>query len=164
MKRWLALLLVVGTAIAVPAAAVADTQPVRTPTGNVGGTFDAGVLCPFPVELTIITDNEVTTTFSDGRQITTGTLRVRVTNLATGESLDANVSGPVLFTPGPDGTATQVYTGNSLFYFSEGQLGPASPAQLVLTSGPIVLALGAEGNVTSTTFNGTSLDVCAALA
>jgi hypothetical protein len=56
-------------------------------------------VCPFAVEITPLTSGETLTTFFDQSghmvmQLTTGPLKVRVTNLDTGESRTVNISGP----------------------------------------------------------------------
>jgi hypothetical protein len=56
-------------------------------------------VCPFDVGIAPLTSGETLTTFFDQQgnvvmQLTTGPLKVRVTNIDTGESLDLNISGP----------------------------------------------------------------------
>ena len=61
-------------------------------------TFPAGALCGFPVAVETLRNNEYLTTFSDGRQRITGALKLRLTNVDTGESLVVNASGPGWYT------------------------------------------------------------------
>ena len=59
---------------------------------------DDGVIsgaCAFDVGLEILSNNAYETTFSDGRTLVTGTLKVRLTNLTpgSGKSIGLNASG-----------------------------------------------------------------------
>jgi hypothetical protein len=75
-------------------AASAD-KPVREPLpAQEDATYPAGALCDFPVLAETLQNNETITTFSDGRQRVTGALKIRLTNVDTGESLVVNASGP----------------------------------------------------------------------
>jgi hypothetical protein len=58
----------------------------------------AGLVCPFPLAEEVVSDRGKSITFSDGSQLVTGTLKERLTNLDTGESIVVNVSGPGKFT------------------------------------------------------------------
>jgi hypothetical protein len=46
----------------------------------------------------VVSDRSKSITFSDGSQLVTGTFKVRLTNLDTGESIVVNASGPGRFT------------------------------------------------------------------
>jgi hypothetical protein len=58
----------------------------------------AGLVCPFPLGEEVLSNRGKSITFSNGSQLVTGTLKERLTNLDTGESIDVNVSGPGTFT------------------------------------------------------------------
>jgi hypothetical protein len=60
--------------------------------------YPAGLICPFPLGEEVLSNRGKSITFSDGGQLITGTLKERLTNLDTGESIDVNVSGPGTFT------------------------------------------------------------------
>ncbi len=97
------------------------------------------------------------------RQIITGTLRMRVTNVATGESLVVNVSGPAFLTFTESGLATVTLGGRGLLFLRSGIDVP--PAGLFLISGRLVAAIGPEGEVTEiVSRTGRMQDLCAALA
>ena len=114
--------------------------------------------CPFPVQVTFLADKEKTTTFSDKdgnqvRSIQTGTLKVQLTNLDTGQTLNLNISGPQVSYP--DGTS--ITRGPWLFFFppdnTQGQ-----EAGLILIHG--------RTEYTADSFSvlsGNVQDVCAAL-
>jgi hypothetical protein len=77
-------------------AALAD-KPVRTPAPPAEDATIEGA-CDFPVALEVLKDNVFETSFSDGRQRTSGAIRVRLTNVDSGTSLVANASGPAWVT------------------------------------------------------------------
>jgi len=86
-------LLLVGSLLLFAGGASAD-KPVREPfPAQEDATYAAGELCNFPVSIETLQNNEIVTTFSDGRQRLTGALKVRLTNVDTGESLIVNASG-----------------------------------------------------------------------
>jgi hypothetical protein len=58
----------------------------------------AGLVCPFPLGEEVLSNRGKSITFSDGSQLVTGTLKERLTNLDTGESIVVNISGPGTFT------------------------------------------------------------------
>jgi hypothetical protein len=140
MKR---LIFVIGLAVAaallVPGVAVAD-KPIRE--GLPAEDFTIQGSCAFDVDLQVLVNKEFITTFSDGRQLITGRLVVRLTNVETGKSIDLNISGPVFITPHEDGSVTFELNGRSLVFL---------PGLLELTSGPAVLEIDPAGNVVSYT-------------
>ena len=103
MKRLIAILLGVVLTLLLAPAASAD-KPVREflPAGD----FTLTGVCPFPVREQVVTNNEFITTFTDGRQLITGSFKVRATNLDSDESLDLNISGPGVITENSDGSVT----------------------------------------------------------
>jgi hypothetical protein len=122
-------------------------------------------ICPFAVDVHILANNAFITTFSDGRQLLTGTLKVRLTNLDDpSKSLDVNISGPGVQRVTEEGEFVLKATGRWLFFFSPGDLGPGDPGLLVITTGLAILRVDAEGNFSFTHRTGTTTDVCAALA
>jgi hypothetical protein len=98
-QRFFLLILITGTALMLAVvASVAAVAPTRE-----GVPFDEPIIlsgvCPFDVQIAPLTSGEVITTFFDRggnvvMQLTTGPLKVRATNLATGESRTLNISGP----------------------------------------------------------------------
>ena len=160
MKRVIAILLGVVLALLSAPAASAD-KPVREflPAGD----FTLTGVCPFPVGVEVITNNEFITTFSDGRQLVTGTLKVRATNLDSDESLDLNISGPGVITENSDGSVTIEAHGSWLLWFFPGDLGPGSPGRLFVNNGHFVQTFSSAG-VTIDRQTGSQEDLCAALA
>ncbi len=145
-----------------PASAALADKPTREPLPAEDFTLTG--VCPFPVRVEVMANKEKATTFTTKggeRTIVTGTLRVRLTNLATGESRELNVSGPVFVTPHEDGSATVVLRGRSLIFSTPGST--IAPT-LQLTSGPVVLEVDAKGAITQLDQRGQAEDLCKALA
>ena len=114
-------------------------------------------LCSFPVFVEFIAAKEYVMFFSDGRIRVTGKLFVRLTNLDEPENnMVLNISGPAIISPVEERGA-----GRGLFLlFPEDVSGPG----IVLTTGKVVVVRGEDGFITDFTVQGTSVDVCAALA
>jgi hypothetical protein len=158
-------ILILTTALAVSALAPAASanKPVREflPAED----FVIEGICTFPVGVDILANNEFTTTFSDGRQLFTGVLKVELTNLDNpSKSLEVNISGPGVATMTEEGEFTLKAEGRWLFFFFPGDLGPGDPGLLAVTTGLATLKVDAEGNQSFTHTGGTTTDVCAALA
>jgi hypothetical protein len=157
MLRVLALVASLAAALAFASAASAD-KPVKepSPSPDVSGSF-----CDdFDVLVHPIADKGEAITFPSGATIITGQLMVELTNLETDETVAVNISGPVFISA--DGN-TAILSGRSLLLGEAGDLGPGSPATLLITSGPTVLTVDSEGNVSYTT-SGHTIDMCEVLA
>ena len=126
----------------------------------------AGAVCDFPVsidsaELTAFTTTHVDAAgnlrwiFGGGRNV------VRVTNDATGASLDVNASGPGKITFDPDGTLRITGGGPWLGAFLPGD-SPSSA--LLLTTGRLVVTIDPTGEVTLVSISGATRDLCTELA
>jgi hypothetical protein len=121
--------------------------------------FTVTDICTFDVLVTQLTNNEVTTIYEDGRQTTTGQLKVRLTNIDTNpnRSIDVNISGPVTFTL-KDGSYTAVY---------RGRFPNDKPEQGIfwVASGRVVMTVNQSMTIFSlVNVVGTTLDVWEALA
>ena len=163
MRRALPLLFAVALVL-VSAQAVLGAKPDREtlelpPSLQVA----AGDTCEFPLLVEFLVNGGKILTFFDNegiaiRQIGTGVLKIRVTNLAD-ESvapLELNISGPIHTTLHPDGSATLIFGGRGISLFP--------PGTLVLTAGRSVVELDAEGEVISVTNMGFEEDLCVTLA
>jgi hypothetical protein len=146
-----ALAAVLSAGLIVPAA-LAD-KPVREPLPAPPFSIVSGS-CSFDVRIDILVNKEFITTFASGKQITSGRLVVRVTNLEdASRSQVLNVSGPGRGDLS-DPTTVNV-SGSSLIFF---------PGVLLLTHGPVSLTVDENGNVTSfTQTSQSSVDLCAVL-
>jgi hypothetical protein len=142
-------------------AAIAGASP---PTRQAVPDFEPFVVsgnCAFDVQVVQLRNDEVTATFDDGRQLTTGQLRVELINTASGAAIAVNVSGPVTFTPNADGTFTAIYHGRSLIFPNAPE-----PEQHIfwVTSGRVVMTVSNDSTVFSLlNVVGSTLDVCAAI-
>lgn len=121
-------------------------------------------VCPFDLGVDVLVNNEFGTVFSDGRFLITGTFKVELTNLGDpGQSMTANVSGPGVITPTPDGGFVLKAEGPWFFFFFPGDLGPGSPGVGLITKGLSLLAVDGSGNLSFRPAHNTT-DVCAELA
>jgi hypothetical protein len=148
-----------GAVLAVAPLASAD-RPIRVslPASDSVGEFCEG----FQVLVHPTQNNEFITIFSSGAALITGALKLEVTNLDTGETITLNVPGPARITE--DGSAL-IATGPWLLFGEVGDLGPGSPAQVILITGSFVLNFDEQGNLTAITeVKGQTTDICAALA
>lgn len=123
-------------AAALVAAAIAGAEPpTRDPLVAEPFLFPAGLVCPFPVLLEPTQNGQTIKTFSDGSFVITGRFRTRVTNLASGRSIEINNPGPIFVSQNPDGTWAVKGTGTNAFYFFPGDLGPGQPGALLKLEG-----------------------------
>ena len=121
--------------------------------------------CDFPVLLEEIANKTKLTSFSDGREVVTGKLKVRLTNLDDpSNSLVLNISGPGVTTPRDDGGFTLKATGAWLWFFAPGELGPGSPGMMFTTHGQARLVATGEGELSYRLLSGTRSEVCPRLA
>ena len=161
-------LLLVGPGSASVAAADPPTrEPISLPTEPFVFTDTLGNNpCDFPVLLAITTNKELVTTFTRRSGVTsidtTGALKVTLTNTVTNESIDRNISGPILATVNADGSRTQKGTGPALWVFDPG-VAPELP-RLVIVKGKSVSILGPGSAFTFVSRTGTYEDICATLA
>ena len=147
---------VVGLALAAaPASAVAPIKE-PLPAADVQGQFCED----FEVLVHPTRNKEFIKIFSSGAALVTGALRIEVTNLETGETVEVNVPGPGRISA--DGS-TLIGTGPWLLFGEAGTFGEGSPAQINFIRGRFVGALD-EGVVTSFTAHGHIVDLCAVLA
>jgi hypothetical protein len=151
----LALVIVLATclALAAPAGAV-KPEKEPAPFAEATGEFCEG----FAVRIRATTDRGTIKVFSSGAAMITGTLKVEVTNLETGRTIELNISGPAKFSS--DGT-TLVGTGAWLLFGEPGFFGPGSPRILETNDGRLVVNL-VDGTIVSRI--GHRVDLCPALA
>ena len=162
MKRFGVLLLAVTlTGLALVPAATAE-KPLRSFLPADDFVFSGG--CTFDIGVDFVANNEFQTVFSDGHFLVTGVLKVEFTNLSDpSKSMEANISGPGVFTPTPDGGIVIKAEGPWFFFFFPGDLGPGSPGVALLTRGLSILVIDGSGNASFTPARNTT-DLCVALA
>jgi hypothetical protein len=150
--RRLVLLLVAALSLALPTAAQGD-KPSREFLPNSDITLGPE-FCGFELQLNVLVNKEYILTKSNGDQIITGTLKLRLVNSDTGASTDANISGPV-FVDASTGTTT--LRGNSLIFLAADE-SPTGEPIVWLTSGAVVFS------ASGVTFPHHHTDVCALLS
>jgi hypothetical protein len=126
-------------------------------------------ICPFDVLIEPLTNRETLTTFFDQAgnprlSLVTGALKVRLTNLSTGKTVDLNIPGPGRFIPQPNGALTQITEGPWLIFFPPDTFPGTPDPQLLFIRGRTVTQFDPEGNPTLISLKGHVEDICAALA
>lgn len=148
-------------AIALPAAAAKPTRvPVQIP-GNFLA-FEAGTACEFPVHVEILVNREYVKSWVDAegnpiRDQTNGSLRIRVFNDLTDESVDLNVGGPGRNLYHADGTVEQLFLGHGLPIFEGVFYGTLGLHSFLLNADDFSLTEVGRAH-------GQIIDVCATLA
>jgi hypothetical protein len=160
-------LLPFGFAIAVLIVAAFPTlaaggKPERLP-GLSAFVIEGG--CSFDIGVTPTRQSDKTFVFpaaEDGtvKVLIAGGLFVELTNVETGDSLTANISGQGVLFFHPDGTATTTNAGRTLAWLIPEEGGPAAWVQ----SGHISWTIDASGLFTLIDQTGNTFDLCEALA
>jgi hypothetical protein len=95
----------------------------------------------------------------------TGSLTVTNTNLSTGKTITANISGPGTATFFPDGSVTTDELGRAVYALEPADAQRFGVPPIGLTAGPLTTSVDVDGNLTSFSLQGHVLvDVCAALS
>lgn len=107
------------------------------------------------MQVDVLVNKEFITTFTSGKQIITGRLVVRLTNLSNpAKSVVVQINGPGI--EDLSNPSVVNLSGSSLIFF---------PGVFVLTRGPVSVTFDQNGNVTSfTQTSASSVDLCALLA
>jgi hypothetical protein len=150
--RRLAIFLAVAVSVAVFPALASSAAPIMQRT--VSGAFTVSEeSCGFPVVVQPRHDKLRIFTFSNGRQVITGSYLATATG--NGKTLNINLSGQASFKPNAEGGGTFTTTGTTLFFL---------PGSLELIHGPIVFEIDPEGNADIRVVSSSVTDVCAILA
>jgi hypothetical protein len=132
-------------------------------------TIPTGVTaCSFDVLVEPLSNKEKQTTFFDQagniRSIhISGGLKLRLTNVDTGKSVERNVSGPSTAKPQPDGSLLITTGGPTLYWFFDPGVAPNQPL-LALFHGKTVAEFDAAGDFHFLEAKGKVEDLCAVLA
>jgi hypothetical protein len=166
IRQAIAVVAVVAASLALVPAPASAVRPVREPLSLEPIVVED--VCSFPVLLEPIVNKEFITTFTDQegnivKQLITGRLVTRMTNLRTDESVVVNTSGPGKLTFEGDTTFLQGRGVWLLFFFPE-QLGEGDPGLLVIVRGSFLLTIGPDGSQTLSNVRGNVTDVCKLLA
>jgi hypothetical protein len=154
MKRFLAAALASGLAvIAIPTALAAKPIKERT----VSGPFTIGAAaCGFLVEVDPTRQDQLLIwEFSDGRQAFNFAFAGTITNVATGTTVNINLSGHNTVVEAADGSSTFIATGGTILF---------EPGSLLLVKGRVVDTFNADGDLVSETITGHTVDMCEVLA
>jgi len=148
----------------VVAAAASAAGPIREPAEASDLTLTG--VCEFPVLLQAPRNTQTLSTFPDGTMFVRGGFSTTATNLLTGKTLDiSSTSGPLNIFTNPDGTTSVKGTGQNIFYFFAGDLGPGRPPALLLLDGLTTELIDATfTHVLSFEHHGRTTDLCALLA
>ena len=127
-------------------------RPERDPV--VADNFTISGSCAFDVDVEILANKEVFTTFSNGRLIITGRLVLRVANAEKPEnSIVLHVSGPSFVDP--QNPSVFVGSGTGLAFLED---------VLLLSRGPAIFTTDEAGNTTLDTTSASAIDLCPLLA
>jgi hypothetical protein len=132
------------------------------PTRSTEPPFDienSSLFCGFPLRAETLRNNVKITTFSDGRQLVTGTRTVRLTNLSSGKSLVVRDAGSLI--TNPEQTAETFHGRLVLFLFPGEPFGPGA----WLFNGRVDATFAEPGVFfySDLDFTGKQVDLCAAL-
>lgn len=156
-----AVIAVVGVFGSVGAASASppSSEPVPIP-----DSFTVEGICSFTVQIDVLMNREKISTFSNGTQLITGAVKMRLTNTSNPDnSLVLNPSGPARLVPLGDGTVMQTGRGLGLQPFSA-EASITGNAEFLFISGPEVLKFYPDGSFKEIKRGHVKLDVCAALA
>lgn len=155
--------------VADPAAAASGGW---TPAPSAPWEVPAGARCDFPVRAEPLVDEVRTRVFArypDGstkREAYVGDLVLKVTNLATGASVEVDLSGSAMVEYAPGGTlvtnSVWYVVGPALFGFREG--GGDRPRGIYVFDGLYTVAFDANSYKTVTIYNGSERELCAELS
>jgi hypothetical protein len=156
------LILAGALALAVFAAPASASQPSREP-AQIPDSFTVEGICAFPVQVDVLVNRETFTTFSNGTQLITGSLKLRLTNLSDTEKFVVlNASGPAKLVTLDDGTVVQTGRGLGLQPFPA-EASITGNAEFILISGPEVIEFHPDGSFQEVKRGHVVLDVCVAL-
>ncbi|MGV9806413.1 hypothetical protein [Micromonospora chersina] len=156
---------IVATLPGTASAASGDTAPgAWEPAPQAAFELPAGARCDFAVRVDPIVDEVrklTLATYPDGspeRELFTGALTDRVTNLETGATSTADASGTALVVYGTDGSMTWYVTGPVLLGFREN--GGSLPKGLWIVDGQFTVEFTPTFEKTITMLHGTTHNVC----
>lgn len=143
-------------------AAMAGPAQATPPTRSTEPPFDFAsnsLFCGFPLRAETLRNNIKITTFSDGRQVVTGSRQVRLTNLSSGKSLVLGDVGSL--TTNPERTV-DTFSGRLVLFLYPGE--PFGPGAWLFV-GRTVATFSEPGGFTYSKLDlvGTRVDLCAAL-
>ncbi len=169
MRRFVPAALGVAMVVTLNSPASADpdiTRGDRISLAETARSYAAGEVCPFPTTVTFPVMQEfITYLYDDTGTIVgatiTGKLVARVTNVASGATVDEVLTGLGTLSFGSDGSETIYVGGTILIAFKAGD----SPAnELDVVKGSSVLRIEGDGTRTLESYDGSIEDLCVTLA
>ena len=144
------------------AATVGSAALAAPPTRSTEPPFEienSSVFCGFPLRAETLRNNVKITTFSDGRQLVTGSHTGRLTNLSSGKSLVITDAGNLMTDPGQ---TTDTFHGKLVLFLFPGE--PFGPGAWLFTGRTVATFAQPGGFLYSgLEFTGKRVDLCAAL-
>jgi hypothetical protein len=125
--------------------------------------------CGFQIEATFPADKEYIKLLktADGSMtfLITGRLTLINTNLSTGKTITANISGPGKVTFFPDGSILSAATGHNIIALSPADAQRFGLPALAISAGALTESIAPDGTFTSVSLQGhVLLNICAALS
>lgn len=155
-----------GIICAVLVVAGADAaNPTTKVVPNTTTVLAAKHACAFKVIDKILpSSRRVERIYKNGRHVTTGPSRDKLTNAKSGASIVLNSSGTVSYRKGAAGKTHYTFTGPNVLYFYPGDRGPTGitgeNGALYHLVGKVTEILGKDDVVTSFAFHGRSTELC----
>ena len=163
-RRSVAAVVLIAVAVVFGSVGAASASPPSSEPVPIPPSFTVEGICSFTVQIDVLMNREKITTFSDGTQLVTGAVKMRLTNTSNPDnSLVLNPSGPARLVPLGDGTVLQTGLGLGLQPFPA-EASITGNAEFLLISGPEVLKFYPDGSFEEINRGHVKLDVCAALA
>jgi hypothetical protein len=155
--------IVVGALLAAVFAAPAYAAPPTREPVQLPPSFTVEGICSFTVQVDVLANREKVTTFSNGTQLITGTVKDRLTNASDPkQTIVVNSSGPATLVPQDDGSIILTGRGLGLQPFPAGASITGMP-EFLQFSGREVLRFNPDGSFNEVRRGHVRLDVCAAL-
>jgi hypothetical protein len=155
--------IVVGALLAAVFAAPAYAAPPTREPVQLPPSFTVEGICSFTVQVDVLANREKVTTFSNGTQLITGTVKDRLTNASDPkQTIVVNSSGPATLVPQDDGSIILTGRGLGLQPFPAGASITGMP-EFLQFSGREVLRFNPDGSFNEVRRGHVKLDVCAAL-
>jgi hypothetical protein len=159
-----AVVIMLATLFAAVCAAPANAAPPSREPAQLPQSFPVEGICSFTVQIDVLVNRAKITTFSNGIQLITGAVKMRLTNASDpAKSLVLNPSGPATLVPQSDGSILQTGRGLGLQPFPADS-SITGTAEFLFISGPEVLRFNPDGSFNEVKRGHVKLDVCAALA
>ena len=155
LARALVVGLLFGATVASAAQAVPPTRSTEPPLD----IENSSVFCGFPLRAQTVRNNVKITTFSDGRQLVTGSHTGRLTNLSSGKSLVITDAGNLMTDPEQ---TTDTFHGRLVLFLFPGE--PFGPGAWLFVGRTVATFAEPGGFLYSgLEFTGKRVDLCAAL-